>query len=99
MRQRVVLLQPADAADGQGRPLAATTFATVWASVEPTSGLALKIAQEITSETTYTVVLRYLPGVAAKMSVQFQGRALEILTAMDAQSRHVKWTLICKDYE
>lgn len=56
-----------------------TTFATVWAGIEPLRTRELIAAQAVQSETTGTIRMRYLAGVTAAMRVVYGSRVFQIL--------------------
>ena len=97
LRHRVTIEQPVvDTAWG-----GATTweeFATVWAAVEPLRGRELFAAQQVQSETTAKVTIRYVAGVTAKMRILHGSRIFELTAPpIDPEERHRELQLMVKE--
>lgn len=71
--------------------------ATVWADVSPISGREYFSAQQVQSEVTTQIWMRYLAGVIPTMRVKFGKRYLEIVSVMNTQERNVSLQLMCKE--
>lgn len=79
MRHRIVIEQPVEVSDGQGgQDVSWTTFATVWASVQPKKGFEILAGQRIENRMYEEIVIRDLPGIDATMRIQFDNRVLMI---------------------
>jgi SPP1 family predicted phage head-tail adaptor len=73
-------------------------FASTWASIRAMTGRDLEKAQQVVAEVTHKVVIRYMPGVLAKMLVQLpDGRIFLIQAIMDPDERKVELWLLCKE--
>lgn len=96
LRNRVTIQQPS-ASRGKlgGVKEGWADVGTVWAAVAPISGREFFAAQQVNSEVTHRVTIRYLPGVDAKMRVIYGKRVLEIQSVIDPQERHVELQLMC----
>jgi SPP1 family predicted phage head-tail adaptor len=66
-------MQPSKVQDATGGLVTAdaTLVAEVWASIEHLSGRALYAAQQVVSECTHLITIRWIPGIEAKMLVWF----------------------------
>lgn len=69
--------------------------ATVWAAVEPIRGREFFAAHQVNAEVTTRIRIRYLPGVAPTMRVQFGNRTYDIRTVIDVDERHLELQLMC----
>ena len=80
LRQRIDILKPnlVQGTSGGWRVGDTSIFNTVWASIEPLTGRELQSAQQIVSEVTHKITIRFLPGIRAKMAVSFKGPGGEL---------------------
>lgn len=60
-----------------------STFATVWASIEPKTTDERFFAQRIEPLTTHYVRMRYLAGVLASMRIVYSGRVFQIKSVIN----------------
>lgn len=97
MRHRVTVLHQVQGADDPlGEPsLTWAEFATVWGEVSPLSGRQYMEARQAQSEVSHRVRIRYLPGVAADMRVQHDGRMFQIEAVLDMGERKREMHLMC----
>lgn len=72
-------------------------YAKVWAAVEDLSGREFWAAQQVQSEVSTRVRIRYLPGVNPTMRVVHAGRHLEITAVLDPDGRRRELQLLCKE--
>ena len=100
LRNRVTIQQLATGSPDvfpSGEPDAAwTDVKTVWAAIEPLRGRELLAAQQIASEVSGTITIRYRAGVTAAMRVSFRSRYYEILAVIDPEERQRELELMCK---
>ena len=73
------------------------TFATVWAAVEPLQGREFWAQQQVQSEITTRVRIRYLAGVTSKMRILYGSRILNIKSPIDPKERHAEMQLMCSE--
>jgi SPP1 family predicted phage head-tail adaptor len=99
LRHRITIQQPVITRDGTGESLETWgAFAVVWAAVEPLRGREMFAAQEMHSEITTRIRLRYLAGIDTTMRVLFEGRTFLIVhPPIDPEMRHVEMQLMCKE--
>jgi SPP1 family predicted phage head-tail adaptor len=62
-----------------------STFATVWASVEPGSSREFTAAKQVNGELTHEIRMRYLAGLTSKMRIVFGGRVFDIQPPMNVR--------------
>lgn len=74
-----------------------TNVATVWGAVEPLRGRELFAAQQVASEVTGTIRIRYLAGVTPKMRCVFGTRNYDILSAVNPDERNRELILYVRD--
>lgn len=67
------------------------------AKVEPLRGNEFWQAQQVQSEVTHTVKLRYRSGILPSMRVLYRSRYLHILSVIDMQERQWMLELHCKE--
>ena len=98
LRHKIVIQEPTETQDSVGGPDATwSTFATVWASIEPLNGRELFAAQQINAEITARIRIRYLSGVIPKMRVSFGERIFEILSVINLEERNREMELMVKE--
>lgn len=74
-----------------------TEFAEVWASVEPLQGREFWAQQQVQSEISTRVRVRYLAGVLPNMRVVYASRILDIKSIIDPQEKHAELQLMCSE--
>ncbi|MDV2503085.1 MAG: phage head closure protein [bacterium] len=105
LRHKVVIEKLAESADGAGGVISTwSTHATRRASIEPLSGREFFAAQQIASEVSIRVRLRYVSGVTPKMRVSYTDpddgvRLLEILNVLDQNEIRRETILMCKEVQ
>jgi SPP1 family predicted phage head-tail adaptor len=101
LTKRVTIQQRAagsPAKDAFGAPVTSwTTFAEVWASLEPVSGREFWAQQQVQSEVTIKVNIRYLAGVLPEMRILYGTRVLTIKHVIDPMERHDFLNLMCAE--
>ena len=100
LRHRIVIQQPPDVnqapQDEYGAETPAwTTFATVWASVEPLQGRERLASQEVQAEVSHRMRLRHLEGLSSRMRVSFDGRIFGITDVINPEERDEEMQLMC----
>jgi SPP1 family predicted phage head-tail adaptor len=98
LRHRITIQQRTDTQDSYGEPIPAwTTFATVWAAVEPQSGQEATIAmsQQQEARLRVRVRVRYRTGISTLMRIAWQGRLFQIEGMAEVKSNRREIHLIC----
>lgn len=73
------------------------TFADRWASIEPLTGRELMKAQQVSSEVTHKVTIRYLAGVTPQHRILFGSRVFNINSVLDSMEQHKELVLMCNE--
>lgn len=98
LRHRITLQQVTRTPDGIGGYTETwTDVATVWAAVEPLRGRELFDAEQVQSEITHRVRIRYRSGVDSSMRVRFGARLFRIQSVIDVDERHREIQLMCQE--
>lgn len=98
LRHRVTIQQRSTARDSYGQPVDDwPDVATVRAAVEPLNGRELMAAQQINSEITLRVTIRFRPGITSAMRIKYGSRTFDILAPLDQEERHIELWLMCKE--
>lgn len=72
--RRITIQTPSDTLNALGEPVKSwTSYATVWAAIEPISGREFWAMQQVHSEVTVRIRIRYLSGVLPKMRISSGG--------------------------
>ena len=72
-------------------------FRRAWAEVRPTTGRTFWSAQQINSEITHQVVMRYVSDIKPSMRVIFKSRTFEILQLMNLNEGNELLQIMCKE--
>ena len=98
IRHRIILLRQVNEVNDYGASTQTwKRVATVWADVRPLSGREYFSAQQVQSEVTTQIWLRYLDGIMPTMRVKFGKRTLDIVSVLNTQERNVSLQLMCKE--
>lgn len=74
-----------------------TDFSKTRAGVYPLSGREFFSGEQVNSEVTHKVNMRYIPGVKPSMRISFNGRFFEILSVINFQEGNRLLQLLCKE--
>ncbi len=95
--QRVTLESYTTTQDDWGQPIEGwTTFATVWAAVEPLRGREFIAAQAMTSELSARIRIRYRPGITGTMRVKHGSDTYGIEAVIHVKTGRQEVQLMCK---
>lgn len=79
LNKRIEFQQYSNAPDGQGGAVETwTTFATVWAKIEPVKQGERYFSQQIQPVRTHKIVIRKLVGLTTKMRFVHEGRIFQL---------------------
>lgn len=97
MQHRVVLSKPSSQRSATGEFVQRyEPFATCWASVQALAAKYTEKPQQVVSESTHKVTMRYISGVTTAMTVTLtDGRIWNIEAVFDPDERHVELQLFC----
>ena len=100
MRHIITILAPSTAPDALGGESGYTSLWTGAAAVSALQGRELYNAQQIVAEVSHKIVLRWIPGVLAKQTVQFTGpgsvtRTFQIQAVINPDERTRELNLLC----
>lgn len=73
------------------------TVDSVWASVQPLTGVEYFEAQQAKSLATHRVRMRHYPGLTVKHRLLFNGRTFNIEAVMDIDERNIVTQAMCKE--
>jgi SPP1 family predicted phage head-tail adaptor len=97
-RHRITLQELVTGQDEAGQPVQEwQDVATVWGAVEPLRGREYFAAQQVQSEVTTRIRIRYRSGVRPDMRVLYDGRLYNINAVIDPEERHMELQLMCKE--
>lgn len=72
-------------------------IATVWAEIKPISGREYFSAQQVQSEVTTQIWIRYRDGIEPTMRVAHKGKLYEIVSVLNYQGLNKALQLMCKE--
>jgi SPP1 family predicted phage head-tail adaptor len=95
LRHQIVIEEVTETRDSYGGVVETwSTFATVWASVGPIIGREYFASQQVQSEVTHKIRIRYLSGVTTKMRVAFDSRVFNIESVLNVDERDTEMVLM-----
>lgn len=98
LRERITIQQPARVADAHGQMVETwTTFATVWAAIEPLQGREFFSAQQENAETKTRIRIRYREGVMPDMRVVYDSRYYNIRSVINPREHDREMQLMCTE--
>tara|TARA_R110000751_G_scaffold23055_4_gene64243 strand:- start:1700 stop:2026 length:327 start_codon:yes stop_codon:yes gene_type:complete len=98
LRHRVSIQTESTAVDTYGEPTASwSTDATVWASIEPTSGNEVSIGEGQAGIITHRIFMRYTANASPKKRLLFGSRIFGIVTVLNHEERNEFMQLQCKE--
>tara|TARA_R110000744_G_scaffold66072_9_gene135102 strand:- start:2652 stop:2978 length:327 start_codon:yes stop_codon:yes gene_type:complete len=98
LRHRVSIQTESTAVDTYGEPTASwSTDATVWASIEPTSGNEVSIGEGQAGIITHRIFMRYTANASPKKRLLFGSRVFGIVTVLNHEERNEFMQLQCKE--
>jgi SPP1 family predicted phage head-tail adaptor len=97
MNSKIDLLKPVNRRDGNGDLAAPDVFAqNVWAKIQPITPKYMEKPETITTEATFKIIIRYLPGVTSAMIVRSEGKIYNLQgPPLDPDGRKVEMWLMC----
>ena len=101
LRQRVTLEAPPEPqdTDAYGDPNDIwVAVADVAAEVEELGGTRLIAAQQLTADATYTVTVRWRPGVTPRMRLNYGGKLLNVLSVQNPDSLKIWLVMHCGEW-
>lgn len=97
LRHFITIRQPVETQDGAGGLLTSwQNVANVWAEVVDLSGREYFSAQQVSSEVTTRIRIRYRSGVIPKMQVKDGDVDYDILAVLDPTGRREELHLMCR---
>lgn len=96
LRHQITILQVSESRTGSGGVSESwSTYATVWASIEPLNGREYLASQQRQSSETHKVRIRYLFGITTKMRVLWGSRTFDIQAVLDTDENGRETVLMC----
>lgn len=98
LRHRITLQELVKTDDGYGGIVETwQDVATVWAAIEPLKGTERYQAQQVQSELTHKVTIRYRAGIKPQMRILYGNRVFDIEAVIDVDERHRWLELLCSE--
>lgn len=89
MRQRVKIQSQSISVDASGGPVEEwTTSSSRWASVEPLKGQEKMIADQLQSQVTHKIKMRWFDGLSTKDRITLGSRTFQVQSINDVMERH-----------
>lgn len=101
LRHRVYLQAKSVTRDSFGGETIAWTTKTprpIWASIEPLSVREFFASQELRSQVTHRIVIRYYAGVKTEWRVLWGSRQFNIVSIINPDERNKEMILLCTEW-
>lgn len=95
LRHRINILAPSKTHDAAGQPGDPIAFSTAWAQITALLGRELAQAQQVVSEVTHRITIRYRKNITAEMFVQYQARVFQIQAVLNPDEQTKLLQLLC----
>lgn len=98
MIHQITIMDPGTDRDQSGNLLPPAVFAdAIYAKIEGlwATGAAMKATQQLITEVSHRITIRYLEGLLTRMYVQFRSRTFTIERIVDPDERQVELRLLC----
>lgn len=100
INRRITIEQRVEVDDGGGgKKITWQPFATVWASITPSTGREVYQSDQVRAELWYDIKIRYRAGVKSSMRVNYNGRLFNIRNVRDIEERHFEMMLKCEELQ
>jgi len=98
LRQRIKIQSKTATQDSYGdEEITYTTWATVWAAVEPLTGREFIDGKMITAELTHRMRIRYRSGILEEYRVVFDSRNFDIISIIHVEEHEREIHLMCQE--
>src|SRR5581483_7480437 len=97
LRHRIVIQYDDLARNGAEITKTPKTLVSVWAYIESLSGREYIQAQQVNSEVTHRISIRYRPEAKPSMRVLFGNRRFQIVTVLHDEQKRDATLLMCKE--
>jgi SPP1 family predicted phage head-tail adaptor len=98
LRHRITIQSATTAQDAYGEPVRLwTTFATLWAAVEPLQGREYFVGQQMQSEVSTRIRVRDYPGITPLMRVYWDSRYFQIESIITDPTNRRELHLMCRE--
>ena len=98
LRHRIILKKPVAIKDPIGQDLEIwQDIASVWANIEPLSGKEYFNAQQVNSEITTKITIRYIKNLNSHWVVHLGHRVFNILSVINLEERNRYLQLLCSE--
>lgn len=98
LRHRITIQELIKVDDGYGGTVETwQNIATVWAAIAPLRGSERYTAQQVQSELTHKVTIRYRAGIKTQMRIVYKDKIFEIEAIIDVEERRQWLELLCSE--
>lgn len=99
LRHRITLQKLTNSQDSFGQQIEDNwmDIITVWASIEPLVGKQYFAAEQVQSEISHKIKIRYLPGITPDMRIKYSTRIFQIVSPLNYKELNIELQLMCKE--
>ena len=100
LRHLVTIQKNTPTADGMGGLVAVwTTLTTAWAAIWPVSAKERVSNQQLETQLTHKIRIRYQSGIASANRVRFGARYFKVVSIINQDERNIQLDLLCTEVE
>lgn len=98
-RNKIVIFSEVDGEDKDGFPItnARREICIVWCAIKTVRGTEYVSAAATQNENIYRFIIRYRPGIDARMKIDFKGRIFDIQSVLNDDELHNTLTIVAKE--
>jgi SPP1 family predicted phage head-tail adaptor len=98
LNKRITIQQQSTTQDSYGEAVNTwTTFATVWAAINPIIGKEFFASDIVNSKVTTKIRIRYLSGLLPKMRAVYGSKNYDIKAIMNIAEKNAQMLLMCEE--
>ena len=100
MRHRVILQSKTSTQDETGAAIETwATERTVWGDISPLNSREYWSAQQVQSDVTHRVILRYYSGLRTDWRIKYGTRIFDIRSVINVDERDEQHILLCREFQ
>lgn len=98
-RHKITIFKEVDGEDDDGFPIenARDEICIVWSAIKTIRGTEYVSAAATQNENTYRFIVRYRPGIDARMKIDYKSRIFDIESVLNDDEMHKTLTIVARE--
>lgn len=99
LRHRITFLKPLSEEKNECGEIVPVyeDYRTVWGAVEPKTGREYDESQKLRAETTYNILVRYIPGITADMKIRYKEHEFDIISVLNIEMKNEQLKIVASE--